>query len=130
MVVTFIGEMTKKSLGATSVALFNREYNLAEYISFGPSTQCNKCQQYRHPTEHYTNDGHTCTVCAQHHPTHEHPCAIGNCKAGHSCTHPPIRYTNCQQPHKASDRNCSTYIKIMMALRRDNATAADTTMTA
>jgi len=39
MVITFIGEMTKKSLGATSRTLFNRKCNLAEYISFGPSTQ-------------------------------------------------------------------------------------------
>jgi len=69
MVVTFIGEMTKKSLGATSLALFNRECNLAEYISFGPSTQCNKCQQYGHPTQRCTAGGHTYAVCAQYHPT-------------------------------------------------------------
>ena len=43
MIVTFIGEMTKKSLGATSLAMFNRECTIAEYITFGPSTQCNKC---------------------------------------------------------------------------------------
>jgi len=62
MVVTFISKMTKKSLGATSLTLFNCECNLAEYISFGPSTQCNKCQQYGHSTEHCTTDGHTCAV--------------------------------------------------------------------
>ena len=39
MVVTFIGEMTKKSLGVTSLAVFNRQCNIVEYISFGPSTQ-------------------------------------------------------------------------------------------
>lgn len=130
MVVTFIGEMTKKSLGANDLALFNRECRIAEYISFGPSTQCNKCQLYGHPTQRCTAGGHTCAVCAQHHATRDHPCAIGNCKAGHSCRHPPIRCANCQQPHKASDRNCPTYVKIMMALRRDNGAAPDTTMTA
>jgi hypothetical protein len=129
MVVTFVGEMTKKSLGATSLALFNRECNIAEYISFGPSTQCNKCQQFGHPTQRCTASDHVCAVCAQQHPTRNHPCAIGNCKAGHSCSHPPIRCANCQQPHKASDRNCPTYVKIMMALRRDNAVPADATMT-
>jgi hypothetical protein len=50
MVITLIGEMTKKSLGANSLAVFNRECEIAEYITFGPSTRCNKCQQYRHPT--------------------------------------------------------------------------------
>ena len=106
MAITLIGEMTKKSLGATSLDLFNRECNLVEYISFGPSTQCNKCQKYGHPTQRCTNNSHICAVCGQHHPTRKHPCAIGNCKAGHSYTHPPIRCANCQQPHKASDRNC------------------------
>jgi len=50
MIVTFIGEMTKKSLSATSLAMFNRECTIAEYITFGSSTQCNKCQTYGHPT--------------------------------------------------------------------------------
>ena len=130
MVVTFIGEMTKKSLGATSLAVFNRQCNIAEYISFGPSTQCNKYQQYGHPTQCCTAATYTCAVCALPHPTREHPCAIGNCKAGHSCRHPPIRCANCQQPHKDSDRNCPTYAKIMTALRNDNNTVADMTMTA
>jgi len=88
MVVTLIGEMTKKSLGATNLALFNRECNIAEYISFGPSTQCNKCQQFGHPTQCCTANHHTCAVCAQSHATRSHPCAIENCKAGHSCNHP------------------------------------------
>jgi hypothetical protein len=128
MVVTFVGEMTKKSLGATRLAMFNRECNVAEYISFGPSTRCNKCQTYGHPTQRCTADGYTCAVCAQPHATKDHPCAIGNCKAGHSCNHPPIRCANCQQPHKASDRNCTTYVKLMLALRRDNNVTTDMNM--
>jgi hypothetical protein len=128
MVVTFIGEMTKKSLGATRLAMFNRECNVAEYISFGPSTRCNKCQIYGHPTQRCTADGYTCAVCAQPHATKDHPCAIENCKAGHSCNHPPIRCANCQQPHKASDRNCTTYVKLMLALRRDDNVTTDTNM--
>jgi len=50
MIVTFIGEMTKKSLGATSLTMFNHECTIAEYITFGPATQCNKCQTYGHLT--------------------------------------------------------------------------------
>jgi hypothetical protein len=131
MVITLVGEITKKSLGATSIAVFNRECKIAEYITFGPSTRCNKCQLYGHPTQRCTAVNHTCAVCAQPHTTKDHPCAIANCRAGHSCNHPPIRCANCQQPHKASDRNCPTYIKIALALRRDTAAAApDTTMTA
>jgi len=64
MVVTFIGEMTKKSLGATSLPMFNREYTIAEYITFGPSTQCNKCQTYGHLTQRCTASNHTCAMCA------------------------------------------------------------------
>jgi hypothetical protein len=129
MVITLIGEMTKKSLGANNLAVFNRECNLAEYISFGPSTQCNKCQLFGHPTQRCTAAGHTCAVCAQNHPTREHPCAIESCKAGHFCKHPPIRCANCHQPHKANDRNCPTYAKVMLGLRRDNAATNDMTMT-
>ena len=50
MIVTFIGEMTKKFLSATSLAMFNRECTIAEYVTFGPATQCNKCQTFGHPT--------------------------------------------------------------------------------
>jgi len=130
MVITFVGEMTKKSLGATKLAMFNRQCEIAEYISFGPTTRCNKCQLYGHPTQRCTADTHTCAVCAHPHATKDHPCAIGNCKAGHSCNHPPIRCVSCQQPHKASDRNCPTYVKIVTALRQDNKPTADATMTA
>jgi hypothetical protein len=129
MVITLIGEMTKKSLGANSLVMFNRKCDIAEYITFGPSTRCNKCQQYGHPTQRCTASYHTCAVCALPHPTREHPCTIGNCKAGHSCNHPPIRCTNCQQPHKASDRNCPTYVKIALALSRDREPVVDTNMT-
>jgi hypothetical protein len=128
MVVTFVSEMTKKSLGATRLAMFNRECNIPENISFGPSTRCNKCQTYGHPTQRCTADGYTCAVCAQPHATKDHQYAIDNCKAGHYCNHPPIRCANYQQPHKASDRNYTTYVKLMLALCRDNNVTTDTNM--
>jgi len=103
MIVTFIGEVTKKSLGATSLTMFKRECTIADYITFGPATQCNKCQTFGHSTQCCTISDHTYTVCAQPHPTKDHLCAITNCRAGHSCNHLPIRYTNCLKPHKASD---------------------------
>jgi len=128
MIITFIGEMTKKSLGATSLAMFNRECTITEYIMFGPTTQCNKCQTFGHPTQRCTASNYTCAVCAQPHPMKNHPCAIASCKAGHSCNHPPIRCSNCHQPHKASDRNCPTLAKITLGMRRDNAAPTDTVM--
>jgi len=128
MIVTFIGEMTNKSLSATSLAMFNCECTIAEYITFGPATQCNKCQIFGYPMQCCTASNHTCTVCAQPHPTKDHPCAITNCRAGYSYNHPPIRYTNCLLPHKASDRRCSTYVKITLGMRRDNVATTDTTM--
>ena len=130
MIITFVGEMTKKSLGATSLAMFNRECTIAEYITFGPATQCNKYQTFGYPTQCCTASNHTCAVCAQLHPTKDHLCAITNCRAGHSCNHLPIRYANCLQPHKDSDRSCSTYVKIMLGMRHDNAAATDTMMAA
>jgi len=130
MVITLVGEMTKKSLGATKFAMFNCQCEITEYISFAPSTRCNKCQLYGHPTQCCTADTHTSAVCAHPHATKDHPCAIGNCKAGHSCNHPPIRCVSCQQPHKASNRNCPTYVKIVMALRQDNKPIANAMMTA
>jgi len=69
MIVTFVGEMTKKSLGATSLTMFNRECTIAKYITFGPATQCNRCQTYGHLTQCCTASNHTCTVCAQPYPT-------------------------------------------------------------
>ena len=128
MIVTFLGEMSKKSLGATSLAMLNRECTIAEYITFGPTTQCNKCQTYGHPTQRCTASNHTCAVCAQPRPTKDHPYTIANCRAGHSCNHPPISCANCLQPHKATDRNCSTYVKTTLGMCCDNAATADTMM--
>jgi hypothetical protein len=130
MVITLIEEITKKSLGATKLAMFNRQCDIAEYIPFGPSTRCKKCQLYGHPMQLCTADIFTCAVCAEPHNPKDHPCGIGNCKAGHTCNHPPIRCVSCQQPHKASDRNCPTYVKIVTALRENNIPTADATMTA
>jgi len=128
MIITFVGEMTKKSLGVTNLTMFNRECTIAKHITFSPTTQCNKCQTFGHPTQHCTASNHTCTVCAQPHPTKDHRCAITNCRAGHSCNDLRIRCINCLQPHQASDRSCSTHVKITLEKRRDNAATTDTTM--
>jgi len=106
MIINFIGEMTKKSLSATSLAMFNREWTIAEYITFGPATQCNKCQTCGYPTQCCTTSNHTCAVCAQPHPTKDHPGAITNCRDRSAV---PTAYNHTKPPTKAAppmSRSC------------------------
>jgi len=63
MIVTFIGEMTKKSLGATSLAMFNHECTIAEYITFSPATRRNAAPPATTPTLCVHNPTPPRTIC-------------------------------------------------------------------
>ena len=111
IVMTLTGNVKKSDIGRQNIIVGNRECQLEDYISFGRSTQCRKCQAYGHPAALCQNDLR-CAVCAESHETREHPCTLPTCKKGPTCTHPPIRCANCGTPHKASDPNCPERIKL------------------
>jgi hypothetical protein len=70
-------------------------------------TKQRRCQQYEHPTQLCKEETQgTCAVCAQPHPTKEHPCKYPNCQAGPACKHPPIKCAAYNGLHKAFYRNC------------------------
>ena len=125
MIVTFIGEMTKKSLGATSLAANAVLPNTSP--SALPPNATNARPSGTRPSA--VPPATTPAPCV-HNPTLQRITRVTNCRAEHSCNHPPIRCANCLQPHKASDRSCSTYVKITLGMRRDNAATTDTTMAA
>jgi len=111
IVMTLTGNIKKGQIGRQHLIVCNRQCELDDYIAYGRSTQCRKCQAYGHPAALCRNNP-CCAVCADSHETKEHPCALPICKKGPACTHPPIRYANCDAPHKASDPNCPEDIKI------------------
>jgi uncharacterized coiled-coil protein SlyX len=113
MVITVTGQHTIKSIGRSRLYLFNNRCNLKEYITFGPSTRCGRCQLYGHPTPRCTAQLPACGVCAQAHLTKHHPCAIPSCKKGPACSHPPVMCVSCRQPHKAADPTCPTFLKLL-----------------
>jgi hypothetical protein len=111
IVMTLTGNIKKTDIGRQNLIVGNRECQLDDYIAFGRSTQCRKCQAYGHPAALCRNDPR-CAVCAEPHETREHPCTLPTCKKGPTCTHPPIRCANCGTPHKASDPSCPERIKL------------------
>jgi len=111
IVMTLAGNIKKAQIGHQHLIVSNRECELDDYIAYGRSTQCCKCQAYGHPTALCRNNPH-CAVCADPHKTKEYPCTLPICKKGPACTHPPIRCANCDSPHKVSDPNCPERIKI------------------
>jgi len=111
VVMTLTGNVKKADIGRRNLIVCNRECQLDDYISFGRSTQCRKCQAYGHPAALCQNDAR-CAVCAESHETREHPCTLPTCKKGPTCTHPPICCANCSTSHKASDPNCPERIKL------------------
>jgi hypothetical protein len=111
IVMTLSGNIKKAQIGRQHLIVCNRQCELDDYIAYGRSTQCRKCQAYGHPAALCRNNPR-CAVCADAHETKEHPCTLPICKKGPACTHPPIRCANCDAPHKASDPNCPERIKI------------------
>jgi hypothetical protein len=119
IVMTLTGSTKKADIGRQYLTICNRECQLDEYISYGRSTQCRNCQGYGHPAALCKNPSR-CAVCAEAHETKDHPCTIPACKRGPACTHPPINCANCDAPHKASDPNCPTRIKIRSSNNNTN----------
>jgi hypothetical protein len=111
IVMTLTGNIKKAQIGRQHLIVCNRQCELDDYIAYGRSTQCRKCQAYGHPAALCRNNPR-CAVCADPHETKEHPCTLPICKKGPACTHPPIRCANCDAPHKASDPNCPERVKI------------------
>jgi hypothetical protein len=111
IVMTLIGNIKKAQIGRQHLIVCNRQCELDDYIAYGRSTQCRRCQAYGHPAALCRNNPR-CAVCAEPHDTKEHPCTLPICKKGPACTHPPIRCANCEAPHKASDPNCPERIKL------------------
>ena len=111
IVMTLTGNIKKAQIGRHHLIVCNRQCELDDYIAYGRSTQCRKCQSFGHPAALCRNNPR-CAVCAGPHETREHPCALPVCRKGPACTHPPIRCVNCDAPHKATDPNCPERVKI------------------
>jgi hypothetical protein len=120
MVIAICGTATLKDLGE-SVIVASKRCTVETYLTFGPSTQCNFCQRYGHPSQRcpFEKDKHlpTCAVCAGPHLTELHTCTLDTCRQGILCTHPPIKCVNCDAPHKATDPECPTRTKIQLDLK-------------
>jgi hypothetical protein len=112
MVISLAGTVTMEDLGTPTLIAFNRLCTIQQYFQFSPTQQCNKCQRYGHPLQKCPATTPTCGVCAENHSTSAHPCTIPACKAGPTCTHPPICCINCKAPHKATDPNCPQRIMV------------------
>ncbi|HEX8350304.1 MAG TPA: hypothetical protein VF598_10105, partial [Hymenobacter sp.] len=106
VVITLVGNVTVETLGVEKLYLENRSCRIEEYLSYGPNTQCQRCQNYGHHTKRCAAPTAICAVCAEPHPTISHVCTVPRCRQGPMCVHPPLKCTNCHSPHRASDKNC------------------------
>jgi hypothetical protein len=111
IVMTLTGNIKEAQIGRQHLIVCNCQCELDDYIAYGRSTQCCKCQAYGHPAALCRNNPR-CAVCADPYETKEHPCTLPIWKRGPACTHPPIRCANCDTPQKASDSNCPERLKI------------------
>jgi hypothetical protein len=120
MVISICGTATLKDLGE-SVIVASKRCTVETYLTFRPSTQCNFCQRYGHPSQRcpFEKDKRlpACAVCAGPHLTELHTCTLDTCRQEILCTHPPIKCVNCDEPHKATDPECPTRTKIQLDLK-------------
>jgi hypothetical protein len=75
MIIAICGSATLKGLG-DSVIVASKRCSVETYLTFGPSTQCNYCEGYSHPTVKFPvqkdHSPPTCAVCAERHATELH----------------------------------------------------------
>jgi hypothetical protein len=117
IVISLQGTLDLKRLGANTLVLCNRKCRVTEYFSWTPTSHCRNCQGYGHHTKLCKEEKPTCAICAQQHSTKDHPCLIPTCRAGNSCTHPPLKCAACGASHKATDPLCPVRIKHLPASR-------------
>ena len=118
LAIVVVGDLKTTDFGTNYLYVRNRTSTIVEYLDHGPTTQCKHCQLYGHPTTMCKAELPACAVCNKSHLTKDHPCTIATCKAGPSCTHPPIVCASCGDGHKSSDPNCPKRI-ILMTRRRE-----------
>jgi hypothetical protein len=100
LVIALLGAFDLKHLGTTTLTLCNRKCRITPYFSWTPDSHCRNCQGYGHHTKLCKAEKPTCAICAQQHSTKDHLCLIPTCRAGNSCTHPPLKN---HQPHRKID---------------------------
>jgi hypothetical protein len=117
LVISLVGAIDLKRLGTTTLTLCNRKCRIAPYFSWTPDSHCRNCQGYGHHTKLCKAEKPTCAICAQQHSTKDHLCTIPTCRAGNSCTHPPLKCAACSAPHKATDPLCPERIRHLSGAR-------------
>jgi hypothetical protein len=111
LVIALLGAIDLKHLGTTTLTLCNRKCRITPYFSWTPDSHCRNCQGYGHHTKLCKAEKPICAVCAQQHSTKDHLCLIPTCRAGKSCTHPPLKCAACGASHKATDPLCPERIR-------------------
>jgi hypothetical protein len=124
IVISLEGAIDLKRLGTSRLAIHNRICRVTEYFSWTPNSHCRNCQGYGHHTKLCKAEKPTCAVCAQQHSTKDHLCPIPTCRAGKSCTHPPLKCAACGAAHKTTNPLCPVRIK-HLATRRNKAPAPE-----
>jgi hypothetical protein len=117
IVISLHGAIDLTRLGTSRLAIRNRICRITEYFSWTPNSHCHNCQGYGHHTKLCKAEKPTCAICAQQHSTKDHLCLIPTCRAGKSCTNPPLKCAACDAPHKATDPLCPVRIQHLTASR-------------
>jgi hypothetical protein len=117
LVIALLGAIDLKHLGTTTLTLCNRKCRITPYFSWTPDSHCRNCQGYGHHTKLCKAEKPTCAICAQQHSTKDHLCTIPTCRAGNSCTHPPLKCAACGASHKATDPLCPECVRHLSSSR-------------
>jgi hypothetical protein len=117
LVISLLGAIDLKRLGTTTLTLCNQTFRITPYHSWTPDSHCRNCQGYGHHTQLCKAEKPICAICAQQHSTKDHLCLIPTCRAGTSCTHPPLKCAACGASHKATDPLCPECIRHLSGSR-------------
>ncbi|RPB01377.1 hypothetical protein L873DRAFT_1803959 [Choiromyces venosus 120613-1] len=115
MVLTLVGKDATEKVLRSGLSLFGRKFKAQRYLSFGPDTQCSRCLAFGHHPTQCTGTIHY-ALCTQEYPTHLQSCGRSQCPTrGKVCLHTTIKCNNCNEPHPATSKECTTYINAQQA---------------
>ncbi|RPA89079.1 hypothetical protein L873DRAFT_1823516 [Choiromyces venosus 120613-1] len=105
MVITLVEKDTTEKVLRSGISLFGWQFKAQRYL----------CLTFSHHTTQCTSTIH-CAICTKAHPTHLHSCGRSQCPtSSKACLHTTIKCNNCNEPHLATSKECTTYINAQQA---------------
>ncbi len=110
LIISFLTASEAKFALNNRLIIAGKVVKTSPFIESKSTTQCHRCQKFGHHQQTCKSTPQ-CQFCGQEHHTTLHSCPI--CESNKQCTHLTLQCVNCQGKHKATDKRCEVYRKLL-----------------